>query len=69
MILVDAKFHEEDNGAECLCQIYGNAELIAVEYAIITKGLLNQKGGQTILDRAMDIMKKEINEHEEKRGK
>ena len=60
MILADAKFHE-DNGATCLCKISGNAELIAVEYATITKGLINQKGGQTILDRAMDIMTKENN--------
>lgn len=68
MILADAKFNEDDNGAQCLCKISGNAELIAVEYATITKGLINQKGGQAILDRAMDIMKKEINEHEEKRS-
>ena len=69
MILVDAKFHEEDKGAECLCQVSGNAELIAVEYATLTKALMQADGGQTILDRAMDIMKKEIDEHEEKRSK
>lgn len=68
MILADAKFHEE-NGADCLCRITGNAELIAVEYATITQGLMKHPGGQIILDRAMDIMKKEINEHEEKRNK
>lgn len=68
MILVDAKFHE-DNGATCLCEISGNAELIAVEYAAITQGLIKVDGGQAILDRAMDIMKKEIDEHEEKRSK
>ncbi len=67
MIVADAQFHE-DNGAQCLCKISGNAELIAVEYATITQGLLNHEGGQAILDRAMDIMKKEINEHEEKRS-
>lgn len=66
MIVADAQFHE-DNKATCLCKISGNAELITVEYAI-TEGLINQKGGQAILDRAMDIMKKEINEHEEKRS-
>ena len=69
MILLDAKFHEEDNGAECLCKISGNAELIAVEYATITKALIEADGGQTILDRAMDIMTKENNEHEEKGSK
>lgn len=68
MIHVDAKFHE-DNGATCLCEISGNAELIAVEYAVITQGLMKQQGGQAILDRAMNIMKKEIDEHEEKRSK
>ena len=67
MILADAKFYEE-NGATCLCEISGNAELVAVEYATITKGLINQKGGQAILDRAIDIMKKGIDEHEEKRS-
>lgn len=69
MIVVDAKFHEDDNGAECLCKISGNAELIAVEYATLTKALMEADGGQTILDRAMNIMKKEIDEHEEKRNK
>lgn len=68
MIVADAQFHE-DKGAQCLCKISGNAEAIAVEYAAITKALMQAKGGQAILDRAMDIMKKEINEHEEKRSK
>lgn len=68
MIVADAQFNE-DIGAHCLCKISGNAELIAVEYATITKGLMNQQGGQAILDRAMDIMKKEIDEHEEKGSK
>lgn len=67
MIAADAQFYE-DNGATCLCNISGNAELIAVEYATITKGLMSQQGGQAILDRAMDLMKKEIDEHEEKRS-
>lgn len=69
MILSDAKFHKDNNEAKCLCQISGNAELIAVEYATLTKALMQAEGGQVILDRAMDIMKKEINEHEEKRSK
>ena len=67
MIVADAQFHE-DKGAQCLCKISGNSELIAVEYATITQGLMRQQGGQAILDRVMDIMKKEINEYEEKRG-
>lgn len=67
MIAADAGF--EDIGAQCFCRISGNAELIAVEYAAITLALMKKQGGQAILDRATDIMKKEINEHEEKRGK
>lgn len=67
MIVADAQFNE-DIRANCLCKISGNAELIAVEYATITKGLMRQQGGQAILDRAIDLMKKEINEHEEKRS-
>ena len=57
------------NGADCITEITGNAELIAVEYASITRGLMQADGGKAILDRAMDIMEKEINEHEEKRNK
>ncbi len=68
MILADAKFHEE-NGAQCLCKISGNAEEVAIEYAAITLSLIRAEGGQAIIDRATDIMKKEINEHEEKRSK
>ena len=54
-------------GADIMCEISGNAELVAAEYATITQALLKSEGGQIILDRAMDIMKKEINEDEEKR--
>ena len=68
MIEVNAEF-DEGVGVNCVCKISGNAELIAVEYATITQGLMRQQGGQDILDRAMDIMKKEIDEHEEKGSK
>lgn len=54
-------------GADIMCEISGNAELVAAEYATITQALLKSKGGQIILDRATDIMKKEINDNEEKR--
>ena len=67
MINAEATYKSEI-AADCMVQITGNAELIAVEYASITQSLLKAEGGQTILDRAMDIMKKEINEHEEKRS-
>ena len=66
MIKAEAAFNGK--GADCTAEISGNAELIAVEYATITKSLMKIGGGQAILDRAMDIMKKEINEHEEKRS-
>lgn len=56
-------------GADCAVNITGNSEAIAVEYAAITIALMRVKGGQAILDIATDIMKKEINEHEEKRSK
>lgn len=68
MIRAQATFKSK-KGADCITEITGNAELIAVEYASITQGLIQAEGGQAILDRAMDIMKKEINEHEEKRSK
>ena len=67
MIRAEATFKSK-KGADCITEITGNAELIAVEYASITQGLIHAKGGQAILDRAMDIMNKEINEHEEKRS-
>ena len=62
-------FLKENNSADVNVEITGIAEEIAVEYATITRGIMNAPGGQAILDRAMDIMKKEINEHEEKRSK
>ena len=68
MIRAEATFNGKD-GADCIAEITGNAELIAVEYSSITRAILNAEGGQAILDRAMDIMKKETNEHEEKRSK
>ena len=68
MINAEATYKSEI-AADCMVQITGNAELVAVEYASITQSLLKVEGGQAILDRAMDIMKKEIDEHEEKRSK
>lgn len=67
MIKAEATFKGK-KGADCMAEITGNAELIALEYASITKSLMHSEGGQAILDRAMDLMKKEINEHEEKRS-
>lgn len=55
--------------ADCAASITGNAEAVAVEYATITMALMRSEGGRHILDRATDIMKKEIDEHEEKRSK
>lgn len=68
MIRAQATFKSK-NAADCITEITGSGEAIAVEYASITQGLMHADGGQAILDRAMDIMKKEIDEHEEKRSK
>ena len=69
MIRAEAVIYDEKTGAECATSITGNAEAIAVEYATITLALMRAEGGQIILDRAMDIMKRENNENEEKRSK
>ena len=68
MIRAEAILYNGNNDADCTVSITGSGEAIAVEYATITKGLMQADGGQAILDRAMDIMKKEIDEHEEKRS-
>lgn len=67
MIKAQATFKDE-KAADCITEITGNSELIALEYASITQVLLHTDGGQTILDRAMDLMKKEIDVYEEKRS-
>lgn len=68
MIKCDGNFSGENKkGADIMCMIQGNSELVAAEYATITMALLKSEGGQIILDRATDIMKKEIDENEEKR--
>lgn len=68
MIKCDGNFSGKDNkGADVICEIRGNSEIVAAEYATITMALLRSEGGQIILDRATDIMTKEINEDEEKR--
>ena len=61
-------FLKENNSADVNVEITGIAEEIAVEYATITRGIMNAQGGQAILDRAIDLMKKEIDVHEEKRS-
>ena len=69
MIEATAILYDGRVKADCCVSISGNAEAIAVEYATITRALIQAEGGQAILDRAMDLMKKEINEHEEKGSK
>ena len=69
MIRAEVVLYDEKTGADCAATITGNAEAIAVEYATITIALMKSEGGKAILDRAMDIMKKENNEREEKRSK
>lgn len=69
MIEATAIIYNNNNESDCHVSISGNAEAVAVEYASITRALIKSEGGQAILDRAMDIMKKEIDEHEEKRSK
>lgn len=69
MIKAEAKLSNEKIYADCSVSITGNSEAIADEYAAITIALMEMEGGQTILDRAMDLMKKGMYEHEEKRSK
>ena len=69
MIEATAILYNGQKEADCHVSISGNAEAVAVEYASITQALMKSDGGQAILDRAMDIMKKEIDEHEEERSK
>ena len=60
----------EPKGARVNCSIAGSAEVIAFEYATITKQLLDDKKGQTILKRATDILEeimKENNDEEERK--
>lgn len=68
MIRVEATLYDGNDSADCLCSVSGNIEAIAVEYATLTKALMQADGRQTILDRAMEIMKKEIDINEEKRS-
>ena len=69
MIRVEATLHDGKRSADCLCSVSGSGEAIAVEYAALTRALIQADGGQAILDRAIDLMKKENNEHEEKGSK
>ena len=69
MIHIEGKLLEE-NGASVNCSMSGSTELIAFEYAVITKQLLNDKKGQAILTRATDILEKimkENNDEEERK--
>lgn len=69
MIKIEGKLLEE-NGASVNCSMSGSAELIAFEYAVITKQLLDSKKGQAILERATDILEKimkENNDEEERK--
>jgi hypothetical protein len=68
MIKCDSRYSGKNKTcADISVHIQGNNELIAAEYVAITMELLKSEGGQRILDRATDILKKEINDHEEKR--
>ena len=68
MIKCDSRYSGEyKTRANIAVHIKGNGELIAAEYVAITMELLKSEGGQRILDRATDILNKEINDHEEKR--
>lgn len=65
MIKVDGSFKGE-NGAHISCRVSGNAELVAAEYASLTLGLIGDEKGRYIIQRAEEIMKKEINDEEER---
>lgn len=69
MIHIEGELLKE-NGASVNCSMSGSAEVIAFEYAVITKQLLNDKKGQAILTRATDILEKimkENNDEEERK--
>lgn len=69
MIHIEGKLLEP-NGGSLNCSISGSAELIAFEYAAMTKQLLNDKKGQAILTRATEILEKimkENNDEEERK--
>ena len=69
MIHIEGKLLE-GNGANVNCSMSGSVELLAFEYAVITKQLLNDKKGQVILKRATDILEKimkENNDEEERK--
>lgn len=60
----------EPKGASVNCSMSGNAEELALEYAVITKTLLGNKKGQAILTRATEILEKimkENNDEEERK--
>lgn len=65
MIKVDGSF-EGKTGAHIECIISGDSELVAAEYAAITMALTGDKKGKIILNRALEIMEKEINDEEER---
>ena len=65
MIKVDGIF--KGKKAVCIsCEISGDAELLAAEYAAITQSLTSNEKGRIILNRALEIMEKEINDEEER---
>ena len=67
MIRADANFiHKKahEHAADCNVAVSGNAELIAVEYSAITYAIMKAEGGQAIIDRAMDILKQQVDEKE-----
>lgn len=55
----------EGNGASVNCSMSGSAEVIAFEYAVITKQLLGSKKGQAILTRATEILEKIMKENDD----
>lgn len=69
MIEATAILYDGKVKADCCISISGNSEAIAVEYATITKALMQAEGGQAILTRAIDILEKimkENNDEEER---
>ena len=62
--------HVYDKNSRTICQITGNGDDVAFEYALITKQLLDDKNGQIILARATNILEKimkENNDEEERK--
>lgn len=63
--MIRCEFEKDTN--KCVCEINGTGDIIAMEYTTLVLALLDTEGGQAILDKVTEFLKKEIDENEEKR--